>query len=138
MWLKMSLVPPPVGAKALVRLYANGPVYLGWFQIKPNGDPGWFDHHGYPIDEDRVQNPSEIEWAPRPGQILPMHCLKPEMHVVAVFSDYGVGLCSDKWYWIHARNRWEDINDLHMASDNRCLGFLPLPVSMSQITVLEI
>jgi hypothetical protein len=68
-----------------------------------------------------------------------MHCLKPEMGKVLVYTSYPDGsFYTTLLWWSVDCASWEDRDGVLFERSDADLGFLPVPTDAAGLTVLEI
>ena len=137
----MSQVPPPVGTPVLLKHYSGRAYEASFWNYSSGNRWEWLDADGEVVYSYRTCGSPEqddIEWSPLPGQLLPMHCLKPEMGKVIVFTRYQDSMCSETLWFSAQFGGWYDADGGYREITDSDLGFLPVPTDAAGLTVLEI
>lgn len=135
-WLKQSEIGPPVATRVMLKR-PNGVACEAAFCWQDFGSEWvWLDAAGYCV-YDRITPESgileTIKWAPLPGQLLPMHCLKPEFKDCLFF---WAGVASIVFRFCDGQ--WESDDGETLADYEPPTGFIPLARDAAELTVLKI
>lgn len=143
-WLKQSDIAPPVDTPVLIK-GPDGTACEAAFRSGLGQAGMWWSWTD--VDDEIVYSSytllrgtlDTIEWAPLPGQLLPMHCLRPEMRKVLVFCRYPDGYSSSTMLWWSVDcSSWEDREGVFLERTDGELGFLIIPTDAAELTVLDI